>query len=62
MFHVLQGRGKFPTGGKARELRKQLIWCKSKADSIVWMEEERAESDYLFALPLALVFLTPGLF
>lgn len=33
---------------KARELRKQLIWCKSKADSTVWMEEERAKSDYLF--------------
>ena len=28
----------FPTGGKARE-PKGMIWCNSKADSIVWMKE-----------------------
>ena len=41
----------FPIGGKVRE--RKLIWCKSKTDSIVWMEEEW--SFYLFVRR----FLTP---
>ena len=36
----LQGRVKFPIGGKVRE-PKGMIWCNSKTDSIVWMEEDR---------------------
>jgi len=31
----------FPTGGYSpRAVVKLLIWCKSKADSIVWMRKE----------------------
>ena len=35
----LQGRVRFPTGGKAREPRG-MIRCDSGADSIVWMKED----------------------
>jgi len=35
----LQGRVRFPTGGKARGPRG-MIRCDSGADSIVWMKEE----------------------
>ncbi len=31
---------KVPTGGKARE-PKGMIWCNSKADSTVWMKEDK---------------------
>ena len=37
---VLRGGVRFPTGGIVRDLLKQLIWCDSKTDSIVWMREE----------------------
>ena len=36
----LQGRVKFPIGGIVREPRSGRIWCDSKTDSIVWMEED----------------------
>lgn len=35
----LQGRVRFPTGGKARGPRG-MIRCDSGADSIVWMKED----------------------
>ena len=35
----LQGRVRFPTGGKARG-PKGMIRCDSGADSIVWMKED----------------------
>ena len=34
----LQGRVRFPTGGKVRE--RKLNRCDSGTDSIVWMEED----------------------
>lgn len=37
---ILQGRVKFPIGGIVREPRSGRIWCDSKTDSIVWMEED----------------------
>ena len=37
----LQGEVQFLTGGTARERRDELlIWCDSRADSIVWMRED----------------------
>ena len=38
--YSLQGRVKVPTGGIARKPRG-MIWLDSRADSIVWMREER---------------------
>ena len=34
---------KFPIGGIVREPRSGRIWCDSKTDSIVWMEEDTME-------------------
>ena len=46
VIQYLQGRVKFPIGGIVRERkaqeRKLVIWCDSKTDSIVWMEEDEA--------------------
>ena len=36
----LQGRVKFPTGGKVREQLTLQNWCNSSTDSKVWMEED----------------------
>ena len=44
---------KFPIGGIVREPHCGRIWCNSKTDSIVWMEEDGqscAESPRLFAV------------
>jgi hypothetical protein len=40
MNEGLQGRVKFPTGGKVRERRKLQNWCNSSTDSKVWMKED----------------------
>jgi len=41
----LQGRVRFPTGGKqikfASPRAARQIWCNSKADSTVWMQEDK---------------------
>ena len=45
----LQGRVRFPTGGKVRE--RKLNRCDSGTDSTVWMKEEQMLS-YFVALML----------
>ena len=42
----LQGRVKFPTGGRVRE--RELNRCDSGTDSTVWMEEDNALLLYVF--------------
>ena len=36
----LQGRVKFPTGGKVREPLRRMNRCDSDTDSTVWMKED----------------------
>jgi hypothetical protein len=39
-YECLQGRVKFPTGGKVRERFLRMNWCNSNTDSKVWMKED----------------------
>ena len=68
LYHIiklviyLQGEVQVLTGGKAREPSNRLTWIISKADSIVWMEEDVVDLVY-FCTPKSLTsgyFCIPG--